>query len=289
MEISNEKLASLNNISEENYVSMSQEFRHHTHTLLTMKKQLDSCFRRIRSLKSKLATQYPEAYQGEVGTSWRGIHTYRLSLIQLLLQSASWKSMMKIDDVNFLETGNLKPLISFYCSIMSFWLLIWWGYTFLTMDISAVYLLTREKRKWSEMAIGSLKYNACCIIWRSGEQTNAVISYCSIKLYLWWSVIVVWICHVMLPSDSPSSREASVTLSTWVPVLCVCAECLPSSDWMLWRPSSTDPPGEPLDCSGYQSLLPAPASQQIKFSVQQPLPELPHNARILSHSKWYAY
>ena len=64
MEISNEKLASLNEISESNFLTMSAEFRQHTHTLLLMKKQLDSCFRRIRSLKSKLAIQYPNAYQG---------------------------------------------------------------------------------------------------------------------------------------------------------------------------------------------------------------------------------
>lgn len=68
MEISNEKLASLNNISEMNFHAMCVEFRQHTQTLLVMKKQLDSCFRRIRSLKSKLALQYPEAYQGTIGS-----------------------------------------------------------------------------------------------------------------------------------------------------------------------------------------------------------------------------
>lgn len=66
MEISNEKLASLNDISERNFQVMSVEFRQHTQTLLAMKKQLDSCFRRIRSLKSKLALEYPEAYQGKM-------------------------------------------------------------------------------------------------------------------------------------------------------------------------------------------------------------------------------
>lgn len=72
MEISNEKLASLNHLSEEKYLAMSQEFRGATQTLHTMKKQLDSCFRRIRSLKSKLATQYPLAYEGEVCTKKEG-------------------------------------------------------------------------------------------------------------------------------------------------------------------------------------------------------------------------
>ena len=65
LEISNEKLASLNSISEKNFQAFSMEFKHQTHTLLVMKKQLDSCFRRIRSLKSKLAIQYPEAFQGK--------------------------------------------------------------------------------------------------------------------------------------------------------------------------------------------------------------------------------
>lgn len=64
MEISNEKLASLNDISERNFQDMSLEFRQQTQMLVAMKKQLDSCFRRIRSLKSKLASQYPEAYRG---------------------------------------------------------------------------------------------------------------------------------------------------------------------------------------------------------------------------------
>ncbi len=64
MEVTNEKLASLNNISERNFQAMLAEFKHNTQTLLAMKKQLDSCFRRIRSLKAKLSTQYPEAYKG---------------------------------------------------------------------------------------------------------------------------------------------------------------------------------------------------------------------------------
>ena len=83
MEISNEKLASLNNISEQNYAAMSQEFRQQTHSLLTMKKQLDSCFRRIRSLKSKLATQYPEAYRGKGGRPSRAFFSFH-TLVSLL-------------------------------------------------------------------------------------------------------------------------------------------------------------------------------------------------------------
>ena len=65
MEVTNEKLAMLNDISEKNFQAMSAEFRHHTQTLLAMKKQLDSCFRRIRTLKAKLSVQYPEAYKGK--------------------------------------------------------------------------------------------------------------------------------------------------------------------------------------------------------------------------------
>lgn len=76
MEISNEKLASLNNISESKFQAMSAEFRHHTQTLLTMKKQLDSCFRRIRLLKAKLATQYPEAYKGMYYSTYLTLNPY---------------------------------------------------------------------------------------------------------------------------------------------------------------------------------------------------------------------
>ncbi|XP_064390549.1 kxDL motif-containing protein 1-like isoform X2 [Halichondria panicea] len=60
-EVTNEKLASVNRISERSYFNTSVELRQTTKTLVTMKKELDSIFRRIRSLKSAVASQYPEA------------------------------------------------------------------------------------------------------------------------------------------------------------------------------------------------------------------------------------
>ena len=47
-EVANEKLASLNRISELNYFNMSVELRQTTRSLVAMKKELDSIFRRIR-------------------------------------------------------------------------------------------------------------------------------------------------------------------------------------------------------------------------------------------------
>ncbi len=47
-EVTNEKIASLNRISELNYFNTSVELRQTTKTLATMKKELDSIFRRIR-------------------------------------------------------------------------------------------------------------------------------------------------------------------------------------------------------------------------------------------------
>ncbi|XP_053091590.1 kxDL motif-containing protein 1 isoform X3 [Pangasianodon hypophthalmus] len=41
---------------------MNDRFLLHTRTLIEMKKDLDSVFRRIRTLKGKIAKQYPEAF-----------------------------------------------------------------------------------------------------------------------------------------------------------------------------------------------------------------------------------
>ena len=62
LEVANWKLASLNEISETTFNKCATDFRHHTKMLQDMKKQLDSIFRRIRNLKLKVATMYPEAY-----------------------------------------------------------------------------------------------------------------------------------------------------------------------------------------------------------------------------------
>ncbi|NWX17916.1 KXDL1 protein, partial [Aegotheles bennettii] len=61
-EKTNEMLLNFNNLSSLRMQQMSERFLHHTRTLVEMKKDLDSIFRRIRTLKGKLAKQYPEAF-----------------------------------------------------------------------------------------------------------------------------------------------------------------------------------------------------------------------------------
>ncbi|NXA55753.1 KXDL1 protein, partial [Nothocercus julius] len=86
-EKTNEMLLNFNNLSSVRMQQMSERFLHHTRTLVEMKKDLDSIFRRIRwgrergrrapstrrphrrallcpcrTLKAKLAKQYPEAF-----------------------------------------------------------------------------------------------------------------------------------------------------------------------------------------------------------------------------------
>lgn len=64
-EKTNEMLLNFNNLSSVRMQQMSERFLHHTRTLVEMKKDLDSIFRRIRTLKGKLAKQYPEAFSSE--------------------------------------------------------------------------------------------------------------------------------------------------------------------------------------------------------------------------------
>ena len=63
LELANWKLASLNEISETTFNNCAADFKQYTKMLHDMKKQLDSIFRRIRTLKLKAATSYPEAYR----------------------------------------------------------------------------------------------------------------------------------------------------------------------------------------------------------------------------------
>ncbi|KAM6235985.1 kxDL motif-containing protein 1 [Porphyrio hochstetteri] len=61
-EKTNEMLLNFNNLSSVRMQQMNERFLHHTKTLVEMKRDLDSIFRRIRALKGKLAKQYPEAF-----------------------------------------------------------------------------------------------------------------------------------------------------------------------------------------------------------------------------------
>ncbi|XP_044514575.1 kxDL motif-containing protein 1 isoform X1 [Gracilinanus agilis] len=61
-EKTNEMLLNFNNLSNVRMQQMSERFTHHTRTLMEMKKDLDSIFRRLRTLKAKLSKQYPDAF-----------------------------------------------------------------------------------------------------------------------------------------------------------------------------------------------------------------------------------
>ncbi|KAL2093289.1 hypothetical protein ACEWY4_010601 [Coilia grayii] len=61
-EKTNEMLINFNGLSNVRLQQMNDNFLHHTRTLLEMKKDLDSIFRRIRTLKGKVAKQYPDAF-----------------------------------------------------------------------------------------------------------------------------------------------------------------------------------------------------------------------------------
>ena len=62
LEIANWKLASLNEVSEATFQEHVPLFRQHVRSIQEMKKELDSIFRRIRTLKAKASVMYPEAY-----------------------------------------------------------------------------------------------------------------------------------------------------------------------------------------------------------------------------------
>ncbi|XP_068168283.1 kxDL motif-containing protein 1 [Antennarius striatus] len=61
-EKTNEMLINFNGLSNVRLQQMNDRFLLHTRTLVEMKKDLDSIFRRIRMLKGKISKQYPEAF-----------------------------------------------------------------------------------------------------------------------------------------------------------------------------------------------------------------------------------
>ncbi|KAI5105397.1 kxDL motif-containing protein 1 [Silurus meridionalis] len=68
-EKTNEMLINFNGLSNVRLQQMNDRFQLHTRTLIEMKKDLDSIFRRIRTLKGKIAKQYPEAFSNVRETS----------------------------------------------------------------------------------------------------------------------------------------------------------------------------------------------------------------------------
>ncbi|XP_074615772.1 uncharacterized protein LOC141875337 isoform X1 [Acropora palmata] len=67
-EKTNAKFSRLNDLSATRYSYLQQQLRSHTKMLLDMKKDLDSVFRRIRNLKTKLAKQYGPAFHATSGS-----------------------------------------------------------------------------------------------------------------------------------------------------------------------------------------------------------------------------
>lgn len=61
-EKTNEMLLNFNNLSSVRLSQMTERYLNHTRALVEMKKDLDSIFRRIRTLKDKLSKQHPEAF-----------------------------------------------------------------------------------------------------------------------------------------------------------------------------------------------------------------------------------
>lgn len=60
-EKTNEMLINFNGLSNVRLQQMNEHFMLHTRSLVEMKKDLDSIFRRIRTLKGKIAKQHPDA------------------------------------------------------------------------------------------------------------------------------------------------------------------------------------------------------------------------------------
>ncbi|XP_077424531.1 kxDL motif-containing protein 1 [Vanacampus margaritifer] len=61
-EKTNEMLINFNGLSNVRLQQMNERFLLHTRTLVELKKDLDSVFRRIRTLKGKIGKQYPDAF-----------------------------------------------------------------------------------------------------------------------------------------------------------------------------------------------------------------------------------
>jgi len=61
-EKTNAKFGRFNDLSAARFLHLNQQLRNHTKMLLDMKKDLDSVFRRIRTVKAKLAKQYGPAF-----------------------------------------------------------------------------------------------------------------------------------------------------------------------------------------------------------------------------------
>ncbi|XP_075985277.1 kxDL motif-containing protein 1 [Anticarsia gemmatalis] len=64
-----EMLTNCNQLSASRLRAASAEFKKHTQLLLEMRKDLEFIFKKIRAIKTKLSTQYPDAYKSAVAAS----------------------------------------------------------------------------------------------------------------------------------------------------------------------------------------------------------------------------
>lgn len=62
-EKTNEMLVNCNALSTTRFQNALQDFKKHTQLLNEMRKDVDNIFRRIRTIKAKLASQYPQEYE----------------------------------------------------------------------------------------------------------------------------------------------------------------------------------------------------------------------------------
>nr|CAG4645076.1 EOG090X0CBU [Leptodora kindtii] len=62
-EKTNEMLVNCNALSQVHLQKANQEFKKHVQMLNEVKKDLDNIFKRVRTLKSKVAAQYPQPYK----------------------------------------------------------------------------------------------------------------------------------------------------------------------------------------------------------------------------------
>lgn len=59
-------LINCNALSAGRLQTANAEFKKHSQLLMEMKKDLDSIFKRTRALKTKLSSQYPQAFAGNI-------------------------------------------------------------------------------------------------------------------------------------------------------------------------------------------------------------------------------
>merc|ERR1712126_245820 len=66
-EKTNEMLSNVNSLSAVRLDRANKDFRKHTQNMLEMKRDLDTIFRRLKTIKQKMNRQMPEAYEAVLG------------------------------------------------------------------------------------------------------------------------------------------------------------------------------------------------------------------------------